>query len=435
VRLQLIRITVILAAAILAPASRAAAEDCHPRTDFILTNLHIVDVDTGEVRRDRALRIINGLIQSVMASAELGPVADADLPVVDGGGQFAVPGLIDMHVHTLWADEIAAVFLSAFLDHGVTTVRDMGGELAVLDTVRNGIAECSLDAPHVIAPGPFLDGPQPVDPSLSIALEDGNDVRDAVARLSAAGVDFLKIYTLLPAELLPVLVEQASANGLTVAGHLPAGVPMTDPAVFQMDSIEHMAIETGGLCAGLSETDCLNGLQVLALNRVGLTPTILVRLRSTGMAREGFDTGPIDQLPPIAQGFWQSQQAAARERADDDWFAQREAGLADLRRLIRLYQRLGGPILAGTDTGNPFVYPGASLADEIAALIEAGLTPLEALRAATRNAADVLGDPSRGSLRPGSRADILLLNANPLEDITALGEPEAVYLRGRQVRG
>jgi imidazolonepropionase-like amidohydrolase len=405
-----------------------AAAACPEGGSLIIGPLRIVDVETGEIRTGRALQIENGLITREFNWA--GEAARyGDIPVVDGAGRYAMPGLIDAHVHTLWAPGVPESFFAAFLDHGVTSIRDMGGDPGLTINMRQAARTCALEAPNLIAPGPFLDGPEPVDPSLSMALSSADDVRDAVEELAADGADFLKVYTLLPPELLGVLIDEAAARGLRVSGHLPAGVQAGGALSGRMQTIEHMAIETGGICSGISRTDCLNRLQSLALDGVLLTPTLIVRRASTDMARGEFDVPDIP-FPAIVGQFWLGQQQSARSRADADWFEQREASLAELAWLTRAYIALGGDILAGSDAGNPFVFPGAGLHDELALLVEAGLTPLQALQAATVHPARLFPDQPLGRIAPGYRADFILLADNPLTDITATRRIEAVYLNG-----
>ena len=420
-----------LAGLVLALSPAGATADCPPHGTFVIGPLKIVDVEDGEVRPGRALRIVAGQIAEERDWHDELP-SEMAMPWIDGAGLFAIPGLIDAHVHAVWAADVPEAFFADFLDHGVTAIRDMGGDLAVLADTRQRLESCELAGPRLMASGPFLDGSNPVDPGLSIAIADETEARGAVRQLAEAGVDFLKIYSLLPEAALASVLDEANAMGLAVAGHLPAGVPPDSALAFRFQTIEHMAIETGGLCAGAAGSDCLNLLARYAVNDVALTPTIGVRQTSTDMARTGF-APPATVFPPIVADYWEGQRQAAVSRAGPDWFARRQASLDEIDQLTLAFQQAGGVLLAGSDTGNPFIAPGVSLHEELRHLVEAGLTPREALAAATSNAGRLFEPVRIGRLEPGYRADIVLLESNPLENISATQEIRAVYVNGVRV--
>ncbi|MHA6288953.1 amidohydrolase family protein [Maricaulis sp. CAU 1757] len=407
--------------------------ECPAAPPVFLSPVHVVDVTSGEVRSDRALLLRDGVIAGEFAANTSPP---SDSLQHDGRGRYAIPALTDMHVHALWAPGVPDAFLPAFLDAGVTRIRDMGGDLNIVATTRRRVLECDLEGPRILATGPFLDGPDPVDPSLSLALATPADAVASVRLLHREGVDLVKVYTLLSVDVLAAVLDEANALGLPVAGHLPAGVTLASPLAAQFQSIEHMAIERGGLCDGLESSRCSRAMTRLSDAGVAMTPTLVVRITSTKMALESFSPeGDLQVLPDVVRAYWQQQREATASMADGEWLEARFASLNDLQFHTRHYRASGGLILAGSDAGNPFVWPGQGLQAELLALEAAGLPPLAVLQAATINPALALNDPDSGVIAPGKRADIVLLDANPLVDIGALTQIDSVYLAGARIRG
>lgn len=414
----------LVAVALAAVCARANA--C-PSTDQVLAPVHVVDVEAGVVRRERALVISGGRIVAESAAS-----VASGATRTDGRGAYVIPGLWDMHVHALWDASVPAPFFRMFLDAGVTSLRDMGGDLKVAVAARAGADGCSLQ-PHFWFAGPFLDGPQPVDPALSIALRTPQDGQAAVRMLKRQGVDFLKVYSLVPGDVFAAILDEAERAGLPVAGHLPGSVKVSDPNVRRMASIEHLAIELGGLCTFDDPAACGPVFDALINAGVAMTPTLIARETSTRMADKDFRP-TYEGLPPAVRSYWESSLNLTAGR-DDAWRAQRKVSLAHARRMTRELARRNAVLLGGSDAGTPFVVPGASLHDELALMVEAGLSPLEALRAATVAPARFMKRADMGRIAPGAVADLVLLSGNPLDDIRNTRRIVGVYVNGRPVTG
>lgn len=404
----------------------AQANAC-PSTDQVLAPVHVVDVEAGVVRRERALVISGGRIVAESAAS-----VASGATRTDGRGAYVIPGLWDMHVHALWDASVPEPFFRMFLDAGVTSLRDMGGDLKVAVAARAGADGCSLQ-PHFWFAGPFLDGPQPVDPALSIALRTPQDGQAAVRMLKRQGVDFLKVYSLVPGDVFAAILDEAERAGLPVAGHLPGSVKVSDPNVRRMASIEHLAIELGGLCTFDDPAACGPVFDALINAGVAMTPTLIARETSTRMADKDFRP-TYEGLPPAVRSYWESSLNLTAGR-DDAWRAQRKVSLAHARRMTRELARRNAVLLGGSDAGTPFVVPGASLHDELALMVEAGLSPLEALRAATVAPARFMKRADMGRIAPGAVADLVLLSGNPLDDIRNTRRIVGVYVNGRPVTG
>ncbi len=353
--------------------------------------------------------------------------------VIDGAGAYVVPGLWDMHVHALWDASIVQPFFDDFIAHGVVGVRDMGGDSDIAARARTDLAAGAL-GPRLVAAGPFVDGPQPLIPPFAIATTTHADGVAAARAVKDAGGDFVKAYTLLPAAAAQGVFDEARALGLPVVGHLPAALNVDDAIAGGMVSLEHMAVGVGGLCDVDDAAACAATFAKLTDAGVYLTPTLVIRERRTRLDQEGVDAqARLDAMPEAVAGDWMSRRdAALAELPPHDWDARRAQFLRE-RRLTELAAENGARLLAGTDAGDLFVPPGLSLHDELALLVEAGLTPMRALAAATSAPAAFLKLEDQGGIAPGMRADLVLLRADPLADIRNTREIEAVVLGGRLI--
>jgi imidazolonepropionase-like amidohydrolase len=414
----------LVAVALAAVCARANA--C-PSTDQVLAPVHVVDVEAGVVRRERALVISDGRIVAESAAS-----VASGATRTDGRGAYVIPGLWDMHVHALWDASVPEPFFRMFLEAGVTSLRDMGGDLTVAVAARARADGCSAQ-PHFWFAGPFLDGPQPVDPALSIALRTPQDGQAAVRMLKRQGVDFLKVYSLVPANVFTSILDEAERARLPVAGHLPGGVKVGDRDVRRMASIEHLAIELGGLCAFDDQAACGPTFDVLIQAGVAMTPTLIARETSTRLADADFRPS-YEGLPPAVRSYWESSLRTAAGH-DDAWWTKRRVSLEHARWMTRELARRNAVLLVASDAGTPFVVPGASLHDELALMVEAGLSPLEALRAATVAPARFVKRADMGRIVPGAVADLVLLSRNPLDDIRNTRRIVGVYVNGRLVTG
>ncbi len=402
--------------------------------DLVIRDVSVWDGVGPGIRHGRTVVVRYGTI------VQVGPSAEVEIPagatVVDGRGEFLIPGLWDMHVHALWAADVPATFLPLFVAHGVTGVRDMGGTLDVLAQARDDVRMDRYPAPRLVASGMILDGPEPVHPEVSIAVADAADARRAVERLARADVDFLKVYTLLPAEAFEAVVAEAAVRSLPVAGHVPAAVGPVAAAEAGMRSVEHTMNELDGFCAREEPEACD---PIVAAFREHGTWQVPVLAVERDRAKEQMAADPrLAYMPESLLQYWfgaRPPDADARAPADGrppaPASAERTPELPEEAWLTTLLHEAGVPILAGTDAGVPFSLPGWSLHEELELLVAAGLTPAEALEAATRGPAEYLGRTEElGTIEVGRRADLVLLRANPLDDIRNTRAIEAVILGG-----
>jgi imidazolonepropionase-like amidohydrolase len=439
-------------AAALSVALAACAGDTGPRL-LAITEVAVVDVDAGVVRHGQTLLVVGDTIAAV------GPASGVMVPArahrLDGRGRYVVPGLWDMHTHA-HRDGRARWHYPAYLAHGVTGIRDAGTFADSATAWRERLRTDTL-APTVWWGSPPLDG-VPAVLSFGVPVATPDEARAAARRFHAQRYDFLKVYDRIDPTSYRALVDEARALGIAVEGHVPLRLSPGEVAMAGQRTVEHLTLvlescipgtlawvaadttrdamallADGRLAASLARFDdraCRALFDTLAVRSVWQVPT-LVQLRGAFLAPDD----PLTDDPRLGVVPASVRQAWVASR--DDWSAaERQAGWAVYRRQLALVgdmHRAGVPLLAGTDASDePWVIPGASLHDELALFVAAGLSPLEALRTATTAPARYRGETGP-LLAPGRRADLVLLASDPTEDIGALRRIDAVVLRGRLV--
>ena len=400
-----------------------------PLEGLAIVDVAVIDGTGAAPVLHRTVLVESGRIKAVTAADRPPP---GRYRRIDGRGRTLIPGLWDMHVHALWDEAAPAAFFPRFVANGVTTVRDMGGNEAGERAAAEFAASRRAWSPVVFRSGRILDGPAPVDPSVSIAVSSPAEARAAVDRLADSGVHFIKVYTLLSRDAFLAAAARARERNLPVAGHLPTEVTIEDAAVAGMASIEHMQAEIGGYCPASDEAACGPIFSRLAAVGIAQTPTLIARYhRGHGAAHPEWSGEPeFALMPKIVRDYWRS--------ALDAWVAAPpERALARLRdfeheqRMAAWLAASDAVVLVGSDTGTPFAYPGRSLHEELELLVGAGMTPLEVISAATWGAARFMGAGERsGRIAPGYDADLVLLDADPSADIRATRRIRAVVRAG-----
>ena len=373
-------------------------------------------------------------------------VVPAGAHVVQGGNRYLVPGLADAHVHLEYVPDPNV--LKLFVANGVTSVRSMDGRPYILDW-RRGVNAGIIVGPRIVTAGPIIDGSPPARAD-NLSVASAAEARAEVARQAAAGYDFIKLYTNLSAEAYAAAINEARQRGLRVAGHIPKAVPL-ETAMGSQWSIEHLgdfasAVAAPGgpappawarrtLAAPLGESRVAALSRQLASSQVWVVPTMIQQDRWLGSAAEveRWASEPaIRNLPEAVLGQWRRVNGRFAARMDaDDWTMLAQARSNRLVVLGALH-RAGVKLAVGTDTPNPFVAMGASIHHELASFVAAGLSPQEALKAATVAPARLFGlEEEQGTIEVGKRADLLLLARNPLDDIGHVAVPVGLVLNGR----
>jgi imidazolonepropionase-like amidohydrolase len=393
---------------------------------------------TGAPPRPHATVIVDGgRIRSVgPASAALPPA----LRRLEGRGRFLIPGLWDMHAHVSVSGDLAC---PALLANGVTGIREPGGELEIVDWMRDRIGRGELPGPRIFRSGPFVDGSKPgaLDRLVIDTPEDG---RRVVALLKEKGVDFIKVHNGASPEPYFALLAEARRAGLSVVGHIPLQVDPAAAIEAGHHSVEHVVSLFEGpflqkVKAGMTQEQALAEFtdehaaalaRLMAARGTWFDPTLVaywvrtsrLNVPAADDPRDGYVTGSLRAFWKNVAPLADSPELRARLRAGWDRFL-------DLARILR---RERVRFLVGTDLAAVNVYPGFSVHEELEWLVKVGFTPLEVISVATRNSAESLGRLDElGTVEAGKRADLVLLEADPLADIANTRRIVAVVADGR----
>jgi imidazolonepropionase-like amidohydrolase len=428
------------------------AQGAAPNAPLVFTHVTVIDATGSPAQPDMTVVVKERRIVELGRSAEV--QAPQGATVVDAAGKYLIPGLWDMHVHEVFGDWLPRnekIVPPLFVANGVTGVRDMGGDLDVLKVWRAEIAAGRLLGPRMVIAGPMLDGPVPRFPS-SAPIANAADARRTVDDLKARGVDFIKIQSLIPRDGYFAAAEESKKVGLIFVGHVPDAVRASEASNAGQKSIEHFT----GIFEGCSkiEEQLIKGpkslgqnvatydpararalIALMAKNRTWQVPT-LVWERGQWLV-DDIDLSH-DPLTKYAPGAWKNRTwpmfvSDIMKTMDTDPLAVRQRFVQmELDMTLAMF-RAGVPFLAGTDTAaGVHVFPGFSLHDELALFVKAGLTPMQALQTATRNPAEFMGRlADLGTVEKGKAADLVLLDANPLDDIVNTRKIRAVVLAGR----
>jgi len=444
--------------------TRATALDrtrATPTTRATVASLYIedvtvIDTETGKEAQHRTVKILEGRISAVLAPGGSAK-ASTGTRTVKASGKFLIPGLWDMHVHgnnqPWFAD-----FFPLYLANGVTGIREMFGPPNAAQ-FRAELAARHIDAPRIYLGSPIVDGYPPVWPK-SISVKSPAEARQAVDEQVRNGPDFIMVYNMLSREDYFAIIDEAKNKHIDVEGLVPRRISIWEATAAKQKSIEHLngiglgcstreeelwpkvvaaksaeEIERLVVQASRSYDDdkCRRLFAEFKRNKSWPVPTLAVSRslaslndpKFTTDERTGYFGGEARRWLVADDDF------RPKNKSDEHFKLQREYFAFDKRLVGELF-RAGVPMLAGTDVGNPYCFPGFSLHDELAMRVEAGVSPLAALQAATRNAALFMGVSDKyGAVKLGMVADLVLLDADPLIDIRNTARISAVILGGK----
>jgi hypothetical protein len=448
--------------------SVAACSKPHPAT-IAITHAIVIDA-TGAPPQPNSTVLIDGA--KIFA---VGPDSSIEIPsgarVIDATGKYLIPGLADMHLHLMGAGEPAGsreFILPLLIANGITTVRDMGGDVAQLKKLIKEIDSGDQPGPQIFFTGPYLDGNPPYfQPSIVVVTPAEADA--AVHKLKSEGVDFIKVQSRLKPPAYFAIAEAAHKESIRFVGHVPDSISPAQASDAGQASIEHL---TGILLACSSREAELRQQQLnppprketprqtslrqrawqqavldsyspekaqelyakLLANHTWQVPTLplLIELAYLTPATDRANDPNLKYIPQNLQKIWKQGRAESlANKTSGDFLLRAKLVEASLKAVGDMHAA-GIPMMAGTDSTAPNLVPGFALHDSIADLVRAGLTPMEALQAATSKPAEFLNRSNeQASIAPGQRADLVLLDANPLENIHNTEKIHAVILKGK----
>ncbi|HTL09742.1 MAG TPA: amidohydrolase family protein [Chitinophagaceae bacterium] len=428
---------------------------------YAIKDVTIVDVERGTLLKKKSVLVQGNKILSIGNGNNI-PI---NAVLLNGNGKYLLPGLWDMHTHTLRKARLSN-FFPLFVANGVTGIRDMASDMP-LPEIRQ--LQKDIDAGTVLGPrlgcytGRIFDGPPQPDTLLFTYPADTTAARKKVQSHAAQGASFIKVYNMLSPDIYFAIADECKKNNIPFEGHVPFALTASTASRSGQRSIEHLSDLLISVSADedvirkqLAGATPMNAIQsskkrmevnfdaaknyspakatalftLFARNETWQCPTLInLQITSTrGYIPLLMSDARIKYFSKALQENWK-RSLGSRLTGDS---LQRALFFRQSLRLVLEMKKAGVPLLAGTDLSSSFQMPGFSLHDELALMVEAGLSPPEALQTATINPARFLHlEHALGSIATGKLADLLLLDANPLEDITNVKKIAAVFVNGR----
>ncbi|MGH7695458.1 MAG: amidohydrolase family protein [Gemmatimonadaceae bacterium] len=434
---------IAIALSFTACARQLAPPEVAANGSVAFTHVTLIDGRSETPRRDMTVVIRGNRIAAIGPADSMSVAGIAT--VIDGRGKFLIPGLWDMHVHTVMPG--GRQVLALYVANGVTGVRDMAGDWPTLVAWRRAIANGTLIGPRIVTSGPYLEGGDVPIPHLTVKTPA--DAQPAVDSLVRLGVDFIKVHSQLTRESYFAIARAARARAVTFVGHVPRSVGAADASDSGQRSIEHLltipnecspqdsvALEPRftvqsalGRCTSAGQKPLFTKL---VRNNTWVVPTLAAQLEvalwpTRALPGDSFAHYLPDSLQRfVAEIFPMPPDVPPNaDQVGKQLFAKRVA-------ITGALHRAGVHIMPGTDAPLRNSTPGFGLHQELGYFIQGGLTPFEALRAATMEPARFFGMlDSLGTVETGKLADLVLLDANPLEDIGNARRTSAVVANGR----
>lgn len=436
------------------------------------THVTLIDMVDAKPRNDMTVIVEGNRITAIGKSSKVRLPKSAK--VIDARGKFLIPGFWDMHVHPI-RRERADYFFPLFIANGVTGIRDMGTTedgFAALTQLRKEIADGTRTGPRIIAAGRILDGATPAVPENSIVFTNETEARQAIRFLKQNGADFIKVYDGIPRNSYFAIVDAARKQSIPFAGHIPTEVTSFEASDAGQKSFEHLGTilrSCSTLAANIldertnaliqpsdkpndfsliprriaartkieletySEQKCRQLFARFIKNETWQVPTLLTKQRSA-LVDSGLFTNDVRMkyISPDTLERWKPENNLFLKYRTPEFIETRKKLYQKELELVGAMHRAGVKFMTGTDVPGPYMYPGFSLHDELALLVQTGFTAFEALQAATRNPAEYLNLLSElGTIEKGKLADLILLDANPLENIDHTKRITAVVFNGK----
>jgi imidazolonepropionase-like amidohydrolase len=418
------------------------------QTRVAIQNVTLID-GTDHAPRHNVTVIVQG--QRIVAINKERSGEPRGMTIIDGTGKYLIPGLWNNDLHAPAYGDAKAPLLS-LVSYGITTVRDMGASLDDIVKLRAATASGALVGPRLFVAGPLMNGPIPIQMGLIVDLFNDSQAKEEVERLKQHNVDYVEVDTTLTPELYQAVADEAKRQNLPLVGHIPAKVSAWDIAKANQRDVEHLGgVSFNVLIACSSDERYFNQVMgkmyddlLIAMREKRPFDEPQFRANFDDRLLNTFDEGKaqrlfhlyakngVAQTPTlyVLNTLWQG--AKDRDKlSEQDMQAGKRIFAKDLE-VVGEMKRDGVTILAGTDGAYP--QGGEALHSELELLVKTGLTPLQALQAASRDAARAMGVSKEvGTIEVGKTADLVLLDADPLVDISNTQKIDAVVLHGNLI--
>lgn len=429
---------------------------------LVIRNVTVIDMTGAAPKGGMTVVIDGGRITAIGRSAKMQVPEDAEF--VDGSGKFLIPGFWDLHVHFFDAERTLPLFVA----NGVLGVRELGGPMDDVMRWRADAVSGKIVSPRIVTAGRILDGEPPSSrPEYTDVVKTPDEGRRAVRELKARGADLIKVYDVLSRETYFAIANEAKNQKLPFVGHTPTAISSIEASHAGQRSIEHLGkiledssgspdkVKTAGseqikdgdffafttrlgraydaAIATYSEKKAREIFAHFRKNKTWQVPTLVVKYGRTFIDELDAKGEPRAKYLPAAQReYWKPKVGFFSRYRTPSYITAQKAYFKNEMELVGDMHRAGVGILAGTDSTAAYVIPGFSLHDELTLFVEAGLTPMRALQTATRNPAEYLGElDQHGTIEVSKLANLILLDANPLDNIKNTTRINAVIQNGR----
>jgi imidazolonepropionase-like amidohydrolase len=419
-------------------------------TSLVIRNASVFDAASGKMLPHRTIVVRGDRIAAIGDSDQPIPVP-ADAELLDASGKFIIPGLIDAHVHLVHLADRTHVtgdeFLPLFLAAGVTTVRSAGDAIVAETGVANFAKSHPRLCPRVFLASPLIDRDPPLHRDVGIALTDPSQVAAFVDDMAAWNVTTLKIYVGTPRDIGQEVIRQGHRRGMRVTGHL-GRYTAQDAAIDGIDCLEHIwSVFNYSIPAevakqpnhradlDLHNPKCQDLIALLVNRQVAVDPTLVVfrNMIYLNDLEEVHKQPELVHVPQRMLRYWEGYRAGHTLKPST--LETRRQEILKYQELTGMLHRNGVLILAGTDSPEPYVIPGFSLHQELEMLVASGLSPADAIKSATVNNARILNQVSNlGSIEVGKWADLVILTADPTQDIRNTRKIDHIIRGGRIVK-
>lgn len=403
------------------------ASRIHKPKRYIIQNVNILTMADSGLIKNQSVLVENGIIQNIGTD-----IPNTNAIIINGAGKFLMPGLTDMHVHLYNNHPLKKTWLLLLLINGVTSVRDMGGETEKL-TLKKLIIKNEILASNLYQAGPIIDGKKDEYGLFAVALTPDQG-RELVVQQKKSGFDFIKVYDGLKQEIYEAIMDEAKKQKIDVVGHVPHAVSISTAIALGQKSIEHL---TGYKTWKEGKTFPINEdyAAITASSETWNCPT-LYNLALNGSIEMGkavlTDPKLFGLLPNSLIKIWDKRINGISKEATEMIRKHGASNTDVMKEMVLNLYRSNAKLVAGTDAGSiPFIVPGYSLHQELKLMVESGIPIYEVLRMTTVNAALSMNKQTEfGTVEIGKRADLLLLDSNPLDNIDNLQNKRGMMIRG-----